>query len=67
MNTPRRPSHTPAPDSRVRQLEELIGRMWREYRTDIAVHKCDSCMVNVDIFKREAEALGIDLRYPAPF
>jgi|tagenome__1003787_1003787.scaffolds.fasta_scaffold16862621_1 hypothetical protein len=67
MDTFRRRSHRTVSEHRIEQLEALIGRILREYRTDIWVHDCDSCMVNVGIFEREAEKLGIDLREPAPF
>lgn len=67
MDTHRRRSHRTVSEHRVEQLEDFIGKILREYRTDIGVHKCDSCMINVEIFEREAAQLGVDIREKPPF
>lgn len=67
MDTHRRRSHRTVSEHRLEALEALIGRILREYRCDIAVHKCESCMVNVEIFERAARALNVDIREPPPF
>lgn len=61
MDTHRRRSHRTQHEHRAEQLAALLVRTLGQYRSDIEVHDCDSCMVNVHIFEREAKQLGVDL------
>jgi hypothetical protein len=61
MDNFRRRSHRTHAEHRADQLERLLVRALGQYRPDIEVHDCDSCMVNVHIFEREARALGVKL------
>lgn len=60
MDTSRRRSHRTVNEARVEQLEALIIDILREYRADIYVHGCESCMVNVEIFEQKVRALGVE-------
>jgi|tagenome__1003787_1003787.scaffolds.fasta_scaffold20964359_2 hypothetical protein len=62
MDTFRRRSHRTHHEHRADALAVLLVRILQQYRDDIEVHDCDSCIVNVGIFEREARDLGVDVK-----
>lgn len=60
----RRRSHRTVHEHRADQLAALLTRTLRQYRDDLEVHNCTSCMTNVQIFERAARALHVEVREP---
>lgn len=61
MDTFRRRSHQTRHEHRADALEALLVRVLGQYRSDIEVHDCPSCLVNVEIFERAARELRVEV------